>query len=223
MKIFSFPLLVFVFFLMLMPEKNFSQNHDGVYVISLVSRGYGTLGKSLRLPDDSIFVSRQLAIQKMLGIYLSDFNGKTDMQELLETYYLLDFKKDRFKDIGKDLEKQTNKIPWEPLGKKKMGYKFITIWHKNEPYKTENSFLEGKEVKKVSYLVKTGEAYEVYLQPCPAKNRPPVFFRGLEDKFQGVLLKMIITYPEKKGSFTYTTKFVQFRKHEAFKALEKLK
>ncbi|TDX11234.1 hypothetical protein [Flavobacterium sp. S87F.05.LMB.W.Kidney.N] len=206
-----------------MPVKNFSQNSKGVYVISLVSRGYGKLGKSLKLPDDSIFVSHRFAVQKMLGIYLSDFNGKTDMQELLETYYLIDFKKDRFKDIGKDLEKQTNKIPWEPLGKKKMGFKFTAVWHKNETYKTENSFLQGKKVKKVSYLTKEGERYEVYLQPCPAKNSPPVFFRGLEDKFHGILLKMIITYPEKKGSFTYTTKFVQLRKHKVLKALEKLK
>lgn len=75
-----------------------------------------------------------------------------------------------------EIEKQTNKIPWEPLGKKKMGFKFTAVWHKNDPYKTENSFLQGKKVKKVNYLTKEGERYEVYLQPCPAKNSPPQCF-----------------------------------------------
>lgn len=223
MKIFSFPLLICVFFVIVMPEKNYAQNKDGVYVISLVSRGYGKLGKSLKLPDDSIFVSHQLAVQKVMRIELLDFNGKTDLKESLETHYLINFDTNMFKDIGKDHKAENIKIPWKPLSEKKMGFKFTAIWHKNEPYKIENSILEGKKVKKVIYLTKAGEGYEVYLQPCSAKNRPPVFFGGLEDKFQGVLLKMIITYPEKKGSFTYTTKFVQFKKHELLKVLEKLK
>lgn len=202
-------------------NRSSQENRKGVYVISLESKGYGKDGKSFKFPDDSIFVNNEFALEKVMRLELFDYNGISTAKESVDAYFIINLKKGLYKDLERSLEKETESIPWIELREKKLGFNFYGKWYENETYKMKDTIYNGKKVKKIKYVSAEHLKYEILLQQNLPKNPSPVFFGGLEDKFKGDLLKMIITYPDKQGSFIFTKKFVQIKNQEVLWKLDK--
>ncbi|MBZ4043351.1 hypothetical protein [Flavobacterium hibisci] len=177
--------------------------------------------KSITFPDDSIFVYKELAVEKIMRLDEFIFNDKSDVKESVDTYYFIDFKKGQYKDIGKNLEKDPKNIPWIQLAKKELGFYFHNKWLENESYKITDTIYKGERIKKVISNSKTGKGYEIFLRQNVTENKTLVLFAGIEDKFKGEVIKLIVTYPENKGSIIYTKKFIPLKSHEILSAMNK--
>ena len=223
MKFFLYTLFSSVLFELFFLSCTFKQNENGkgVYVICVETRGYGKDGKSFKFPNDSIFVNNEFSVQKVMRLDLYDFNGKTDIIESLDVYYLIDFKKGLYKDLGRTLEKETKDIKWIDLKKKTLGFNFSNKWYDNQTYKIKDTVCEGEKIKKIIYTSKENIKYDILLKQNLSKKQPPVLFTGIEDKFKGDLLKMIITYPDKQGTAVYTKKFVTLKNHKVLNMISK--
>ncbi|MBW1656461.1 hypothetical protein [Flavobacterium quisquiliarum] len=224
MKLLSIFLFLSLFFKLIFLENNTAQeNKKGVYVIGHISRGYGEGSKSFEFPKDSIFVDQELVIEKVLRLDYYDFFGITDLRESLDRYYVIDLKNEAYKDIGKNLNQKIADIPWKNQDTTKVGIDFFKEFENNDIYKIKDTLYEGKKVKKIEYTTNTQKTYEIFLQQNLAKVADHVLFKGIEDKFKGELLKMIVTYPDKQGTATYTKKFIPLKNHEILQAMNKLK
>ncbi|KOP38869.1 MULTISPECIES: hypothetical protein [unclassified Flavobacterium] len=222
MKVFSISILITAAVCGLFFLKGSSQKSSkGVYVISLESLQNGQ--RIFKFPDDSIFVSADLAVEQIMRLDQFDFNGKTSLMQSVETYYLIDFHRDLFKDLGRDLEQKTEKIPWKNLREKSYGTNFRGDLHFNENFKIKDTVWEGKKIKKISYTSENREKYDILLEQFPTEERPPVFFDVIEPRFKGRVLKMTTSYPDGKGMVVYTTKFVPLDTHPVLEALSSLK
>ncbi|PBJ08036.1 hypothetical protein [Flavobacterium sp. ACN6] len=195
--------------------------NKGAYVISLESWHNGQ--RIFKFPEDSIFVSGELAIQQIMRLDQNDFNGKVSLTQSVDRYYLIDFNRGLFKDIGSDLEQQTEKIPWKGLSEKKYGTNFRADLHFNENFKVKDTLWEGKNLKNISYTADNREQYDILLEQYSSKDRLPIFYDVIEQRFKGRVLKMTTTYPDDKGTLIYTTKFVSLKKHPLLDALSRLK
>lgn len=198
-----------------------SESKKGAYVISLESWHNGQ--RIFRFPDDSIFVSGGLAVQQVMRLDQFDFNGKVSLMQSVEAYYLIDFKRGLYKDMGKDLEQEIERIPWKDLSEKQYGTNFRGDLHFNENFSIKDTLWESRQVKKISYTAANRERYDIILKQCPPKERRPVFFDVIEQRFKGEVLQMIITYPNGVGTAVYTTKFAPLEEHPVLDALNKLK
>ncbi|CAD0002458.1 hypothetical protein FLACHUCJ7_00972 [Flavobacterium chungangense] len=217
MKLFSCSIVSVILLVLFFVNRRSRENTKGVYVISLVSQG----AQSFKFPDDSIFVDKELAVEKIMRLDEFIVDDKSKVKESVDTYYFIDFKKRQYKDIGKNLEKDPKNIPWIQLAKKDLGFNFHNKWLENENYKMKDTIYNGEKIKKVISNSKTGERYEIFLRQNVTENKPLVLFAGIEDKFKAEVIKMIITYPENKGSFIYTKKFIPLKSHEILSAMNK--
>lgn len=202
-------------------KSNNSEIKKGVYILTTEIRSNIPNGKSLKFPDDSIFIDNEFAIEKVIRIYQKDSMGIIETKQSLDRYNLIDFKKGLHKNIGKNLEADIKNIPWSDLSKKEVSMDFSATWENSEIYKTKDTIYEGIKVKKIEYISNTNKTYEIYLKPNSSKNQDFVFYKGIEDKYQGEVLKLKYTYPDGWNT-TCTKKFIPIKNHEVLNALEKL-
>lgn len=228
MKIFSICILITalsgIFFIRGGSQNNGrkSQKADkGVYVISQESFLDGK--KIFKFPDDSVFVSGDFAMEQVMRLDQYDFNGKVSLMQSVDMYHLIDFNKGLFKDIGRDLQQQTQEIPWKDLKGKKYGTDFRADLHFNENFKMKDTLWEGKDLKNISYTADNREQYDILLEQYASKERFPVFCDVVEQRFKGRVLKMTTKYPDGKGEVIYTVKFIPLDKHPVLEALTSLK
>lgn len=220
MKFLLYSLIITVFFDFFSLNGRVQESRKGVYVICLESKGYGKDAKSFKFPNDSIFFNNEFSIEKVIRLDFYDFYGKTDIIESLDAYYLIDLKKGLYKDLERSLEKETKSISWVDLKKKNLGFNFCGGWYNNETYKIKDTIYKGEKIKKIKYVSKTNIRYNILLKQNSSKDQSPILFRGIEDKFKGDLLEMIITYPDKQGTAVYTKKFVPIKNHEILNKMD---
>jgi hypothetical protein len=194
----------------------------GVYIIKTKALGPKGSGYEFDMPDDSIFVSGDLAVEKDYRINQNEINSKIEFSSSLKGYNLLDLQKSLFKELGETLDVDSQKMHWKDLKSKEIGFNFYYGWYKDEKYTIVNVLYEGRKMKKLTFTSKvTNLEYEVFLEENADENKSPVFFIGIEDKFNSNMVKMVITSPENKGSFIFTKRFVKLEKHEVLTAIDK--
>lgn len=219
MKFLPIVLFLSAFLKFFFQKSNNSEIRKGVYIFSTE---YKFENKSFKFPDDSVFIDNEFAIEKVIRIDETEFFGATSIKQSLDRYNFIDFKKGLYKNIEKNLDPDFENIPWEDISKKKFAIDFSAKWENSEIYKTKDTIYEGIKVKKIEYTSITNEKYEIYLQPNLSKTQDFVFYKGIEDKYNGEVLKMVVTYPNHKETSTTTKKFIPIKNHEVLNALEKL-
>jgi hypothetical protein len=195
--------------------------NKGAYIISLESWQGGQ--RIFKFPNDSIFVCGDRTVQQVMRLDQFDFQGKVSLMQSVETYYLIDFNKGLFKDLGRDLEQKTEKIPWKDLREKRYGIDFRGDLHFSENFKIKDTVYEGKKIKKISYTAENREKYDILLEPFSSEEREPVFFDVIEPRFKGRVVKMTTSYPDGKGMVVYTTKYVPLSNHPVLDAMKNLR
>lgn len=214
--------LVFALFIeCLYPLKNELQG--GVYIVTTESFGPEKNSPVTKFSDDSIFVLKTLAIEKLMQLNQSQFNNEEiKFTESIGNYYLIDLKKQKFKDIGNQLEKETKKINWQDLKNKPVGLNFYYGWYRNEPFKISQITYKGKKLNKINFTNKISRIkYEILLSKNLQNNENPVFFIGIEDKFNSQLVEMKAVFPDNQGTIKITKKFVPLNNHEVLRKLGK--
>lgn len=203
-------------------NKNDIDKKRGVYIIKTKALGPKGSGYEFDMPDDSIFLNGDLAVEKDYRINQNEINSKIEFSSSLKGYNLLDLKKGLFKELGVTLDADSQQMPWKNLKTKEIGFNFYYGWYKDEKYTLTDVLYEGRKIKKLTFISEIKNLqYEVFLEDNTDKNKSSVFFIGIEDKFNASLVKMIITSPDNKGSFIFTKRFIKLQNHEVLTAIDK--
>lgn len=197
-----------------------SPGQKGVYVITVQSEGPAKNSGRTRLSDDSIFVIKDLAIEKVMKTNQLEYGGKLTLTESVGGYYLIDLKKRVFKDLGTSLDKSTDQIPWQDLRNKTTGHIFHYGWFNDEPHVLKDTLYDGKNIRQLSYTsTKDKFKYVIYLENNVPKNNMPVFFIGIEDKFDLSLIELRASNDQ--GTILFTKRFIPMDDHEVLRKIIK--
>jgi hypothetical protein len=178
------------------------------------------------LPDDSFFVYKNLAIEKILQDSTVVEKEKYNRSFKLWGYYLIDFNNKRYSKWNYDT--QYNKLNFTPFSVlKQFGRDFSSPIYHNEAYRQTDTIVDEKKLSKVEYKTlqeglngKELVNYTLYFDRDSNLADVPFLFQSEENRFGGRLVKASMY--NNKGSFLLQIKYENINQHPLIEALKQL-
>lgn len=169
-----------------------AQTNTGTYVLSLEAKDPAS-GKIIKpFPDDSIFVSGNIGIEKIKRIDDLVIDKMSSRTINTSGYNIINFHTRMFR-YTTSLDTIINKeIIDQPLTNKKIGYDLSTQYYNNEKYSLTKDLVNGVPVRILTFTssnpVYKGTTFTFYLLP-PDPERT-MLIPNIEKRFNGRVLQL---------------------------------